>query len=78
VRLRSARAAGNPATPVSDVRFGSLGGTNRATTTEIWLTAGTGSASRFLAVQINPITGLASLGQMTAIDPQALAVGNGS
>jgi prepilin-type N-terminal cleavage/methylation domain-containing protein len=74
VRLQLVRAAGTPATTVNDVIFSSLGETTRPEATEIWLAANSGRAARYLSITVNPVTGLASLGQLQAADPQAIAV----
>jgi prepilin-type N-terminal cleavage/methylation domain-containing protein len=49
---------------VTDLEFTSLGATTRVQTTEIWLAAGRDSSRRYLAVAINPTTGLATIGEL--------------
>lgn len=66
--LAVARGAGL-ATPVTDVEFNSLGGTTQSGTTRIWLVAGTGSDTRYINVDINPVTGLTRIGNFTAQSP---------
>jgi Tfp pilus assembly protein FimT len=51
------------------VEFDSLGATTSAAATTIWLTAGAGAAQRYLALQINPVTGLATCATPTAVGP---------
>ena len=41
----------------------------RSTETIIWLTAGAGSAQRFLPVSVNPVTGIATIGELQAVTP---------
>jgi prepilin-type N-terminal cleavage/methylation domain-containing protein len=54
---------------VTDLEFSSLGNTVRTTVTEIWLSAGQGSAKRYLPITINPTTGLATIGAVTGTAP---------
>jgi len=61
----------------ADVDFTSVGGTSSAQPTVIWLTAGAGGAQRFLAVRVNPVTGLATADEVTATPP-ATGAGAGS
>lgn len=64
-------ASGN--SRVAGVEFGPLGETTRAETTVFWLASGAANARRYLAIEINPVTGLATVGQLTADAPPALA-----
>lgn len=54
---------------VADVEFAPLGGTTRATGTVIWLASGAGDNRRYLSVSIDPITGLASIGDLQTTAP---------
>lgn len=74
VRLLGAAGGASLTTPVSEVEFGSLGGTTRSETTRIWLGAGSGAEKRYINVDINPVTGLATLGSYTAIAPPASVI----
>jgi type II secretory pathway pseudopilin PulG len=56
-------------TRVSELEFTSLGGTVSTPTTEIWLSAGGVSSRRYLAITINPTTGLASVGSLCGAVP---------
>lgn len=58
---------------VLDVEFGPLGETTRALRTTIWLSAGAGQERRFLGIDIDPITGLASIGEIQTAMPESLA-----
>jgi prepilin-type N-terminal cleavage/methylation domain-containing protein len=53
----------------SSVEFGPLGATTTAAQTTIWLTAGSGAAQRYIAVKVNPVTGLATRDTPTAAAP---------
>ena len=63
--------AGKPPESVSDVEFGPLGQTTRTGETKIWLAAGLGSEVRYIWLQINPATGLTSIGDYTNKGPPA-------
>ena len=56
-------------TSVSSIEFDSLGSTTRPETTVIWLVSGEGSSARYLPLSVNPITGLATLGNLQATPP---------
>jgi prepilin-type N-terminal cleavage/methylation domain-containing protein len=58
VRIHAVSANSTPVTTVTDLEFGPLGQTTRTTETVIWLAAGTGTATRYISVRVNPITGL--------------------
>src|SRR5262245_34228644 len=65
VILHSVIAAGSTTEAVSDVEFMPLGGTTRTDPTIIWLVCGGGIEQRFVAITINPTTGLVFIGQLT-------------
>jgi prepilin-type N-terminal cleavage/methylation domain-containing protein len=57
-------------TRVGDVTFGTIGQTqDRAEETVIWLACGAGQDTRYVAVQINPVTGLIQIGDFTGESP---------
>ncbi len=56
-------------TVVSDVEFDSLGETTRSDVTTLWLTAGSGDAKRYLAIEIDPVTGSARVQNPTGTSP---------
>ncbi len=71
-RLRlSAVQAGALGQGVTDLEFGPLGATTRAEETTIWLSAGEAARERFVPVSVNPVTGLARVGQVQASSPVA-------
>lgn len=51
-------ALSTPPQTVSDVEFQSLGETTRTQPTLVWLSAGTGTDTRYISVRVNPTTGL--------------------
>jgi prepilin-type N-terminal cleavage/methylation domain-containing protein len=65
----------SPPAAVTTVEFGPLGATTQTAETVVWLSSGAGDGKRYLAVRINPITGLASPDEITAVAP---ATGAGS
>jgi type II secretory pathway pseudopilin PulG len=56
---------------ITAVEFNSLGGTASAYQTVIWFSCGSGNALRYACVQVDPITGLASIGSLTTALPTA-------
>jgi prepilin-type N-terminal cleavage/methylation domain-containing protein len=69
VRLVAATSSGAVIAPVSDVEFGPLGETTRTSPTVIWLAAGFDSDTRYLALRVNPVTGLTDLRYCAAEGP---------
>lgn len=51
------------------VEFNGLGSTTTTATTEIWLGCGSGANRRYLSVEVEPTTGLATLGDFQADAP---------
>ena len=47
---------------VTDLEFGPAGETARSEATVIWLAAGQGADRRYLAIEVDPVTGLAAIG----------------
>lgn len=60
---------GNSFDGVTDLEFGPLGATRRSGETMIWLSAGKGDAERYIWVIVNPITGLATVGDFNGDGP---------
>ena len=54
---------------VTDLEFGPLGETSRSYETQIWLAAGQDDARRYVSISTNPVTGLASVGELQATAP---------
>jgi prepilin-type N-terminal cleavage/methylation domain-containing protein len=59
---------------LTEVEFRSMGETSQAAETIVWLAAGSGSETRYIPIHINPVTGLATLGEYTASGPPASAI----
>ena len=60
-----------PATATT-LEFGPLGETTSADPTVVWLTAGSGDNARYLAITVNPVTGLTSIGTLQGNRPAGL------
>ena len=56
-------------TTLTDIEFGPLGETTRPETTRLWLGCGEGDTRLYVAITIDPITGLASIGEVTKTAP---------
>jgi prepilin-type N-terminal cleavage/methylation domain-containing protein len=62
----------------TSLQFGPLGATTQTPPTVIWLTAGTGTAKRYLSITVNAATGLTTVGAITASTPATGAPSSGS
>jgi type II secretory pathway pseudopilin PulG len=69
IRLWGGQAGTDDPQPAYDVEFGPLGETTRSETTTLWLTAGAEPVRRYLAVEIDPVTGLTRVGQPQSEPP---------
>jgi Tfp pilus assembly protein FimT len=69
--LAATVASSSSVAAVSSVEFGPLGATTASNPTTVWLTAGTGAGQRYVSVAVNPVTGLATVGQYTTQGPPA-------
>jgi prepilin-type N-terminal cleavage/methylation domain-containing protein len=71
IRLAAVAAPNGTRLTPAELEFGPLGETTRTQETVVWLAGGSGSRTRYLPVHINPVTGLATIGQYTATPPAA-------
>jgi prepilin-type N-terminal cleavage/methylation domain-containing protein len=69
VRIAAVVALGSTPQSVESVEFGPLGTTTRSEETVVWVAAGAGSATRYMQVHVNPVTGLTSVGAYSAAGP---------
>ena len=69
MRIVEVAAQGSPPQSVADLEFGPLGGTSRTQQTAIWLAGGAGSATRYLRLDVNPVTGLTTVGAYSGDGP---------
>jgi len=56
---------------VAEVEFGPLGETTRSEKTVVWLSIGHGLDTRYITLTIDPVTGLAEIGEYTSEGPLA-------
>jgi prepilin-type N-terminal cleavage/methylation domain-containing protein len=77
-RLHAVRALSSSPQTVTNLEFGPYGETTRTEETQIWLAAGVGSATRYLSVRVNPVTGLTWIENFQATDPLTASSGSGS
>jgi prepilin-type N-terminal cleavage/methylation domain-containing protein len=57
---------------VANIEFTPLGGTTSGNPTVLWLACGRGSLRRFLSISVDPVTGLATIGQPVTALPLAI------
>jgi prepilin-type N-terminal cleavage/methylation domain-containing protein len=72
VQLRAAEANSQSLGDSPQVEFGPLGETTSSAEVTIWLSAGSGAAERFVPIRVNPVTGIASIGELQAVKPTAV------
>jgi hypothetical protein len=72
VSLLGAQAVGSTTQNITSVEFGPYGQTTQANKTFIWLTAGEGNGQRYISIQVNPITGMATVGTFQTTRPAGL------
>ena len=67
VQLLTVAAGGT--TRVTTLEFGPLGGTTSSSPTTVWLSVGGSSHVLYVTVQVNPVTGLATIGPLSTTGP---------
>lgn len=72
VRLYAAQTSGGSPTAVTELEFGSFGETTRAEETVIWLTSGYDTAQRYIALRVNPVTGIVTIDSFQDAPPAVL------
>ncbi len=65
VRLLGAVVGSGAIQRVDDVEFDALGQTTRSAATVVWLCVGEGADRRYITIEVNPATGLATRGELT-------------
>jgi prepilin-type N-terminal cleavage/methylation domain-containing protein len=73
IQLLGALRATGSTTELTDLTFTALGSTSRTEDTLIWLTAGSGTGRRYIAVRVAAATGIATLDPLTGTAPTGLA-----
>jgi prepilin-type N-terminal cleavage/methylation domain-containing protein len=71
IRLTAVGTTGTAPQKVTTLEFDQLGATTRNEETAIWLTGGFGSDARYISVLVNPVTGIASVGNFQGAAPPA-------
>jgi Tfp pilus assembly protein FimT len=74
VSLLGAQSVGTTTQAITSVEFGPYGSTTQTNQSVIWLTAGVGTARRYISVSVNPVTGLASPGSFTSVAPAGMTI----
>ncbi len=74
VRLVGVRTAGTTPTTVTTLEFGPLGETSRSEPTVVWLMIGVGDGLRFISVEVDPVTGLTTIGSVQGTPPSGLVL----
>jgi prepilin-type N-terminal cleavage/methylation domain-containing protein len=69
VYLAAVQTAGSPATNLTTLEFGPLGSTTQAADTVVWLSSGNGDSLRYIAVNVNAVTGLTTYGDIDGTGP---------
>jgi len=69
VRLYAVLAMSNSPRRITELEFTPLGSTIEAEDTVLWLAAGSSGDRRYIPIQINAVTGLASVGEMQTTAP---------
>jgi prepilin-type N-terminal cleavage/methylation domain-containing protein len=73
VQLHAVYKASASPQPVTQLEFGPLGGTTRPEATVVWLRCGVAASRRFLPITVDPVTGVASIGELQASLPEMTA-----
>lgn len=69
VDLMAVVTSSDPPVTVFDLEYGPLGETTRADGTTLWISSGQGDVQRYISVAMDPITGLAWIGDVQAAAP---------
>ncbi len=69
VRLAGAATIGTTSETAASIEFGPLGQTTSGDPTTIWLMAGSGDNKKYITIVVNPVTGLAELGDYASTGP---------
>lgn len=73
VQLAAVRTPTGALAQPNEVEFGPLGETTETDTTAIWLSAGEGTAKRYIVLYVNPVTGLTTIGDFTGHAPTSFS-----
>jgi prepilin-type N-terminal cleavage/methylation domain-containing protein len=73
VEIAGLRTGGNAPQTVTDVEFDAVGAVTRSETTLVWLAAGEGADRMYVAVEVDPVTGLATVGEFQTARPAGVS-----
>jgi hypothetical protein len=76
VRLAGVTTSAGLRLTQEELEFGPLGETTRTEETVVWLAAGRNQQTRYLPVHVNPVSGLATIGQYSSRGPALTQSGN--
>lgn len=74
VQIAGARTSGTLSATVTTLEFDSLGATTRSDRTIVWLMSGQGDAQRFIKIDVDPVTGIATVGDIEGTAPSGLTL----
>jgi len=63
---------------ITEVEFGPLGGTTASESTVVWISTSSGTSRRHISVHIDPVTGLATVGEVQSSIGETYYTGHGS
>jgi prepilin-type N-terminal cleavage/methylation domain-containing protein len=69
VQLATVTTGGSSPQKIDNLEFTPLGATTRSQSTVVWLSAGGKSGKRYVAITVNPVTGLCTVGSCIAVSP---------
>lgn len=69
VQIAAVTTAGAAPQRINDLEFNPLGATTRSDGAVVWLTAGSGSNTRYIAISVDPVIGLSQIGNYTLTAP---------
>jgi prepilin-type N-terminal cleavage/methylation domain-containing protein len=78
VSLAAVGTSASSAQPLTQIEFGPLGQTTQTAPTVIWLSAGKGTAQRYISLSVNPVTGLADVKTFQGVGPPQSILPSGS
>jgi prepilin-type N-terminal cleavage/methylation domain-containing protein len=74
VQFAGVRTSGNLPATVTTLEFDSLGATTRSDRTIVWLMSGRDDARRFIKIDVDPVTGIATVGDIEGTAPSGLTL----
>ena len=69
VLITEVTTAGTAPQRINDIEFNPLGATTRSEGAVVWLAAGSGSATRYITISVDPVTGISQVGNYSLTAP---------